>query len=145
MRAAMKQAQKALAQGDIPVGCVIVEKGKIIARGYNLREVKNDPTAHAEIIALKKAGRKLGGWRLNNATVYVTCEPCPMCAGALVLARVKRVVYGCKDLKAGALDSLYKLGRDSRLNHHFEVTAGVLEAECQALLSGFFKKLRAGL
>ena len=145
MRAALREGAKAAAKGDIPVGCVIVSGGKIIARGHNLREVKNDPTAHAEIIALRKAGRKLDSWRLNEATLYVTCEPCPMCAGALVLARVQRVVYGCKDAKAGAVESLYNIGRDSRLNHNFEVSAGVLEDECRAQLSGFFKKLRGRL
>jgi tRNA(adenine34) deaminase len=145
MRAALREGAKAAAKGDIPVGCVIVSGGKIIARGHNLREVKNDPTAHAEIIALRKAGRKLDSWRLNEATLYVTCEPCPMCAGALVLARVKRVVYGCKDAKAGAVESLYNIGRDSRLNRNFEVSAGVLASECQSQLSGFFKKLRGRL
>jgi tRNA(adenine34) deaminase len=145
MAAALKEAQKAADKGEIPVGCVVVLDGKIIGRGHNLRESKNDPTAHAEIVALRKAGKKTGSWRLGEAEVYVSCEPCPMCAGALVLARVKRVVYGCKDLKAGATDSLYQIGRDSRLNHRFEVTAGVSEQECKQMLSGFFKKVRSGL
>jgi len=145
MAAAIKEADKAAAKGEIPVGCVIVADGKIIARGHNLRESRNDPTAHAEVVALRKAGKKIKGWRLNGSTVYVSCEPCPMCAGALVLSRVKRVVFGCKDPKAGAMESLYEIGRDHRLNHQFEVLGGVLEKECQAQLSGFFKKARSGL
>jgi len=145
MRAAVREAEKALAKGDIPVGCVIVQDGKIIARGHNLREIKNDPAGHAEIIALRKAGHKLQSWRLNEAEVFITCEPCAMCAGALVLARVRRVVYGCPDLKAGAVETLFAIGRDSRLNHQFEVKSGVLEKECQEQLSRFFKKLRAKL
>ena len=145
MRAAMREAEKAVSKGDIPVGCVIVRDNRIIARGHNLREVKNDPTAHAEIIALRKAGKKLEDWRLNEVEVYVTCEPCAMCAGALVLARVKRVVYGCKDSKAGAVSSLFNIGLDPRLNHRFEVESGVLESECRAQLSSFFKKLRTRL
>lgn len=145
MTAALKESEKAAAKGEIPVGCVIVLEGKIIARGHNLRESKNDPTAHAEVVALRKAGKKTGSWRLTGATVYVSCEPCPMCAGALVLARVKRVVFGCKDPKAGALESLYQVGQDQRLNHQFEVAGGMLERECRAQLSGFFKKARSGL
>jgi len=143
MALAVAEAEKAVSKGDLPVGCVIVRDGRIIARGHNLREVKNDPTAHAEIIALRKAGQKLKSWRLSEATVYVSCEPCAMCAGALVLARVKRVVYGCKDKKAGAVDTLFQIGRDPRLNHRFLVRSGVLEERCQAQLSRFFKKLRA--
>jgi tRNA(adenine34) deaminase len=145
MAAALRQAEKALARGDIPVGCVIVQDGKIIARGHNLRELKNDPTAHAEIVALRKAGRKLGSWRLNQAEVFVTCEPCAMCAGALVLARVRRVVYGCRDPKAGAVDTFFGIGRSPKLNHRFEVKSGVMEEQCQEQLSRFFKKLRAKL
>ena len=139
---AVREAGKAVAKGDTPVGCVIVQDGRVIARGHNLRQLKSDPTAHAEIIALRKAGKKLGDWRLTSATAYVSCEPCAMCAGALVLARVKRVVYGCKDKKAGAVDSLFKVGQDPRLNHRFEVRSGVLERECGAQLSRFFRKLR---
>jgi len=142
MRMALREADQAGAKGEVPVGCVIVVEGKIVARGHNLREAKNDPTAHAEMVALRKAGKKLGSWRLDQAEVYVTCEPCAMCAGALVLARVKKVVYGCKDPKAGALHTLYRIGRDGKLNHQFEVRSGVLERECREKLSGFFKKLR---
>lgn len=145
MRMALKEAEKAGLKGEVPVGCVIVMDGRVIARGHNLRESKNDPVAHAEIVALRRAGRKLGSWRLERAIVYVSCEPCAMCAGALVLARVKKVVYGCKDLKAGAVHSVYGIGTDGLLNHRFEVEAGVLEGECQLLLSRFFKKLRKKL
>jgi len=145
MAAAIKEADKAAAKGEIPVGCVIVLNGKIIGRGHNLRESKNDPTAHAEVVALRKAGARIKSWRLNDAVVYVSCEPCAMCAGALVLSRVKRVVFGCKDPKAGAMESLFEIGRDQRLNHQFEVLSGVLEKECQAQLSGFFKKARSRL
>ena len=142
MELALKEAKKAGVKGEVPIGCVIVIDGKVIARGHNLRESKNDPSGHAEIIALRGAGKKLKTWRLDKAVAYVTCEPCPMCAGALVLARVKRVVYGCADGKAGAVETLYRIGRDQRLNHTFEVKAGVREKECQELLSKFFKKLR---
>jgi len=145
MAAAVREADKAAAKGEIPVGCVIVVDGKIIGRGHNLRESKNDPCAHAEVVALRKAGARTRSWRLIDATVYVSCEPCAMCAGALVLSRVKRVVFGCKDPKAGALESLFLIGRDQRLNHQFEVMGGVLEKECRARLSGFFKKARSGL
>jgi tRNA(adenine34) deaminase len=145
MRRALKQADKAAARGEVPVGCVIVIGDKVVARGHNLKETRNDPTAHAEIVALRKAGKKRGSWRLDQATVYVTCEPCPMCAGALVWARVKRVVYGCRDPKAGAIDTFYGVGKDPRLNHRFEVASGVLEKECQGRLSGFFKKIRTEL
>jgi len=142
MEIALKEAKKAGAKGEVPIGCVIVVDGKVIARGHNLRESKSDPSAHAEIIALRRAGKKLKTWRLDSAIVYVTCEPCPMCAGALVLARVKRVVYGCSDAKAGAVKTLYQIGKDKRLNHTFELSAGVKEKEAQELLSIFFKSLR---
>ena len=145
MGRALKEADKAAARGEVPVGCVIVIGDKVVARGHNLKETRNDPTAHAEIVALRKAGKKLGSWRLEKATVYVTCEPCAMCAGALVWARVKRVVYGCQDPKAGAIDTFYGVGKDPRLNHRFEVKSGVLEKECQGRLSGFFKKIRTKL
>ena len=142
MQAALRQADRAAALGEVPIGAVVAVGGKIAGRGHNLRESRNDPTAHAEIIALRQAARKLKSWRLPEATIYVTCEPCPMCAGALVLARVKRVVYGCADPKAGAARTLYRLLEDQRLNHRAEVMAGVLEAECQERLSRFFFKLR---
>ena len=119
------------------------QEGRIVGRGYNLRETQGDPTAHAEIIALREAARLLGTWRLADTTMYVTIEPCPMCAGALVLARVAHLVYGAPDPKGGGVDSLYKIGQDGLLNHTFTVTGGVLEEECAQLLRDFFRRLRA--
>ena len=142
MQEALREARKALRKREVPVGAVVVIDGRIVARGHNERESKSDPTAHAEIIALRKAGRRLKDWRLSRATVYVTCEPCAMCAGAMVLARVSRLVYGCKDEKAGAVDTLFGICRDSRLNHRLEVTYGVMEDECRDILQEFFQKLR---
>jgi tRNA(adenine34) deaminase len=143
MREAMSEADEAAAANDVPVGALVVDAaGRIVGRGRNRREADQDPTAHAEIIALRHAAATLGHWRLEGATVYVTLEPCPMCAGALVNARVARVVYGCTDPKAGAVDTLFTIGRDARLNHRFVVTPGVLGEECAAQLRGFFAKLR---
>ncbi len=144
MREAMREAEGAAEAGDVPVGAVVVDAaGVIVARGRNRREAEQDPTAHAEVDALRRAAAALGHWRLEGATVYATLEPCPMCAGALVNARVARVVYGCPDPKAGAVDTLFTIGRDGRLNHRFEVTAGVLSEACAALLKAFFARLRA--
>lgn len=143
MKEALKEAQKAAAKGEVPIGAVVVREGKIIGRGHNLRESLNDPTAHAEIIAIKKAARKFKNWRLNGCTLYVTVEPCLMCAGAIVLARLEKVVYGAKDPKAGAVSSLYEVLDDRRLNHRVkEVKGGILEEECAAILKEFFKDLR---
>jgi tRNA(adenine34) deaminase len=142
MRQAVALAREAMALGEVPVGAVVVQDRRIIAQGYNLRETLNDPTAHAERIALSLAGRSLGSWRLDGCTLYVTLEPCPMCAGAIVQGRVARVVYGAVDPKAGACDSLYRLVADPRLNHRALVTAGVLAEECGALLSQFFQERR---
>lgn len=142
MREALAEAALAQAAGDVPVGCVLVCEGRIVGRGHNLREQSQDPTAHAEIIALRAAAEVLGSWRLEAASVFVTLEPCAMCAGALVNARVERVVYGCDDPKAGALRSLYRLGEDARLNHRYEVVPGVLRDECASMLSGFFAAIR---
>jgi tRNA(adenine34) deaminase len=143
MRAALAEAEAAGAAGDVPVGAVVVGPGgTIIARGRNRREQDQDPTAHAEVDALRLAARQAGAWRLEGATVYATLEPCPMCAGALVNARVARVVYGCTDPKAGAIDTLFAIGRDVRLNHRFEVASGVLAVECAALLRAFFASRR---
>jgi tRNA(adenine34) deaminase len=142
MQAALRQADQAAARGEVPIGAVVVAGGKIVGRGHNLRESRNDPTAHAEMIALRQAARKLKSWRLEGAAMFVTCEPCPMCAGALVLARVKRLVYGCDDPKAGAVRSLYRLLEDPRLNHRLEVVSGLCETECQERLRGFFSTLR---
>jgi len=142
MREALAEAAEAEAAGEVPVGAILVKDGAIVGRGHNLRERAQDPTAHAELIAVRGAAARLRTWRLSGATVYVTLEPCPMCAGALVNARVDRVVYGATDPKAGATETLYEIGRDDRLNHRFEVTSGVLADECGAALTAFFQRIR---
>ena len=142
MHLALAEAAKAAAIGETPIGAVLVIDGEVIAAAHNMRETWQDPTAHAESIVLREAAARLGRWRLSDATVYVTLEPCLMCAGALVLARIGRLVYGCRDPKAGALGSVYDVVRDNRLNHVYRITPGVLEEECSAVLSGFFEKLR---
>ncbi|PKL50897.1 MAG: tRNA adenosine(34) deaminase TadA [Planctomycetes bacterium HGW-Planctomycetes-1] len=142
MRAAIDQANIALENDDVPVGAVIVCENKIIAKGYNQRQQLNDPTAHAEIIALTAAAEHIGHWRLLNCTIYVTLEPCPMCAGALVLARINRLVFGCDDPKTGACGSLYNIVQDNRLNHRLEITKGVLADDCSKLLQDFFSVKR---
>src|SRR5690349_4240542 len=143
MRVALREADAAAAVGDVPVGAVVVDAtGTLLAVGRNGREADHDPTGHAEIYALRRAAAALGHWRLEGTTVYVTLEPCPMCAGALVNARVARVVYGCGDPKAGAVDTLFTIGQDARLNHRFEVTSGVLATEATALLRAFFAARR---
>ena len=142
MAEALIEARAAAATGEVPVGCVIVSDGRVIGRGHNLREAECDPTAHAEIMALREAARSVGFWRVTPAVCYVTCEPCPMCAGALVNARVDRLVYGCTDPKAGACGTLYDIPRDGRLNHRMEVTAGVMEQQCASLLQEFFRERR---
>jgi len=142
MRMAVEAAKIAEENGDVPIGAVIVKDGKIIGRAYNQREQLQDPTAHAEIIALTQAAAAVENWHLNGCTIYVTLEPCPMCAGALVLSRMDRLVYGCDDPKTGAVKSLYNIVQDSRLNHRVEVTSGVLADECSALLTEFFQKRR---
>ena len=143
MRAALALAERAAAQGEVPVGCVIVKGDAVVGSGHNLRETDGDPTAHAEMIAIRAAASTVGDFRLTGCTAYVTLEPCPMCAGALVHARVDRVVYGCTDPKAGAVDTLFSIGRDARLNHVFEVRGGVLAEESAGLLRAFFESLRA--
>jgi tRNA(adenine34) deaminase len=142
MRAALDEARAAAAAGDVPVGAVLVDGGTIVARGRNRREVDHDPTAHAEIVALRAAARQKASWRLLGATLYVTLEPCAMCAGALVSARVARVVFGCTDPKAGAVATLFEIGRDPRLNHRFEVSGGVLGDACADELRAFFRERR---
>jgi len=142
IRAAIEQAKIAEDNGDVPIGAVIVHQNRIIAKGYNQREQSQDPTAHAEIIALTAAAAEMGSWRLNGCTMYVTLEPCCMCAGALVLSRIDRLVYGCDDHKAGACKSLYNIVQDERLNHRLEVTTGVSEQECSELLQDFFERRR---
>ena len=142
MREALAVARAAAAVGEVPIGAVVVRDGEIVARAHNRRELDQDPSAHAEFAALCAAARSLGRWRLSDCTVYVTLEPCCMCAGLMVNARVGRCVYGAADAKAGALGSLYDLNADSRLNHRFNVTAGVLADECRELLSSYFGGLR---
>ena len=143
MELALAEADRAGAAGEVPVGCIIVdESGVELGRGGNVRETLQDPTAHAEIVALRAAAARLGSWRLSGATVYVTLEPCPMCAGALVNARVARLVYGCDDPKAGAVRTLYTLCEDPRLNHRLSVTPGILADDCAELLRAFFRERR---
>ncbi|MEO8877635.1 MAG: tRNA adenosine(34) deaminase TadA [Polyangiaceae bacterium] len=144
MREAIAEAKLAGAHGDVPIGCVLVDAaGAVIARAHNEREKTKDPTAHAEIVALREASKKIGSWRLEGVTAIVTLEPCAMCAGALMHARVARVVYGCDDPKGGAVTTLFAIGQDPRLNHRFQVTRGILESECAGLLKEFFAGLRA--
>jgi tRNA(adenine34) deaminase len=142
MRIAIEQAKIAEENGDVPIGAVIVYKNQIIAKAYNQREQLQDPTAHAEIIALTQAAAARQNWHLNGCTMYVTLEPCPMCAGALVLARMDSLVYGCDDPKTGACKSLYNIVTDGRLNHRLEVTSGVLQEQCREQLQGFFARRR---
>jgi tRNA(adenine34) deaminase len=143
MRTALALADDAAALREVPVGCVVVDRdGSELGRGQNARESLADPTAHAEMIAVRAAAQRAGSWRLEGATAYVTLEPCAMCAGALVLARVAKVVYGCTDPKAGALSTLFTIGSDPRLNHRFEVVGGVLADECADRLQRFFAALR---
>jgi tRNA(adenine34) deaminase len=145
MRLALEEAEAAAALGEVPVGCVVVDAhGRVLGKGRNGRETLVDPTAHAEITGLREAAARSLSWRLEGATAYVTLEPCAMCAGALVNARVGRLVYGCADPKAGAVDTMFGIGRDPRLNHRFDVVAGVLEEECAAVLRSFFARLRSG-
>ena len=144
MNEALREADAAAEALDVPVGCVIVDaQGLEIGRGRNRRELDRDPTAHAEIIALRQAAARLNCWRLDGCTVYVTLEPCPMCAGALVNARIARLVYGARDPKAGAVQSAFFIGNGAELNHRFDVNGGVAEAECIARLQTFFARLRA--
>ncbi len=142
MGLAIDEAHAAPRHGDVPVGALVVVDGRVIASRHNERELSGDPTAHAELLAVRDAASSLGSWRLEGATVVVTLEPCPMCAGALQQARVARVVYGAADMKAGACGSLYNLGADPRLNHEFEVQHGVRAEECATLLSEFFADRR---
>ena len=142
MKEALRQAQKAYALGEVPIGCVIVHEGKIIGRGYNRRNTDKNTLAHAEITAINKASKKIGDWRLEECTLYVTLEPCQMCAGAIVQARMKRVVIGSMNPKAGCAGSILNLLEMDQFNHQVEVERGVLQEECSTLLSGFFKDLR---
>ncbi len=143
MRRALALARAAAARGDVPVGALVVQGGRVVGEGANRREVDADPVAHAEVVALREACRAAGRWRVDGATLYVTLEPCPMCAGALVNARVGRLVYGAPDPKAGAARSLYRICDDGRLNHRMEVVSGVLAEPCAAVLRTFFRAARA--
>jgi tRNA(adenine34) deaminase len=142
MRTALAAAEQAASIGEVPVGAVVVVRGEVIAVAHNQRETKNDPTAHAEIVAMRAAAAALNSWRLVDADLYVTMEPCPMCAGAIVNARVRRLIYGCDDPKAGAVRTLFQLLDDQRLNHRVEVMPGVLAPESSGLLKSFFSRLR---
>jgi tRNA(adenine34) deaminase len=142
MRLALREAERALGHDDVPVGCVIAHEGEVLAAVPNERELRNDPTAHCEILALREAAGKLGSWRLDSTVMYVTLEPCPMCAGAIVLARVPRVVYGAEDPKAGAAGSVLDVLGEPQLNHRPEVAAGLLAAEAGELLQAFFAERR---
>ncbi|HSL85013.1 MAG TPA: tRNA adenosine(34) deaminase TadA [Thermoanaerobaculia bacterium] len=142
MRTALAEAEAAAALGEVPVGAVLVRADEVVGRGHNRREIDQDPLAHAELLAVREAARRLGSWRLVGCTMYVTLEPCAMCAGALVNSRVERLVFGAWDPKAGYCGSLGDLARDPRLNHRLEVEGGVLAEECGRLLSSFFEELR---
>ena len=142
MREALKEAQKAYDQEEVPIGAVVVLNGEIIGRGHNLREKEQDATLHAEIKAIRQANQHLGSWRLEDCELFVTLEPCPMCSGAMILARMKKVVFGAFDPKAGTAGTFMNLLQDSRFNHQVEVEQGVLEEECQKILRSFFKGLR---
>lgn len=142
MKEALKQAKRAYALGEVPIGCVIVHEGKIIGRGYNRRNTDKSTLAHAEITAIRKAGRIIGDWRLEDCTIYITLEPCQMCAGAIIQARIPEVVMGCMNPKAGCGGSVLNILKDPRFNHQASVTRGVLEQECSGLLKLFFTELR---
>lgn len=142
MEAALEEARKAMAMGEVPVGAVVVKDGQILGRGHNLTESSKDPTAHAEMIAIREAAAALGGWRLMGCTLYVTVEPCAMCAGALVWSRMEKLTIGTMDPKSGACGSIYNIPADNRLNHQVQVETGILREECEGLMKEFFRKLR---
>jgi tRNA(adenine34) deaminase len=144
MQAALDEALQAKVRGEVPIGAVIVLNNEIIGRGHNLRETGEDPTAHAEMQAIRQAAAATGHWRLLETTLYVTLEPCVMCMGAIILARIPRLVFACRDPRAGASGSIYDFSQDERFNHRVAVSEGVLGEECSELLSGFFRELRAG-
>ncbi|MCE9625246.1 MAG: tRNA adenosine(34) deaminase TadA [Deltaproteobacteria bacterium] len=142
MKSALSLARRAEAKGEVPIGALVVTEGKIVGRGYNLRETRHRPTAHAELLAIESAARKLGRWRLENSVLYVTLEPCLMCWGAIVLARIPKVIFGAKDPKAGVCGSILSLHEEHRFNHHPKVSGGLMDAACGKILSDFFKRLR---
>lgn len=142
MKEALKEAQTAYKKGEIPIGAVVEKDGIIVGRGHNLTETLKDPTAHAEMLALREAAKTLGGWRLPQCSLYVTCEPCAMCAGALVWARIKKVYIGTMDPKAGACGSVFNIIQEEKLNHFVEIEAGIMERECSDIIKAFFRELR---
>jgi len=142
MTLALQEAQKAFQLGEVPIGAVVVRREKVIAMAHNLRETNKSATAHAELLAIEEACRVAGGWRLTDTTLYVTVEPCPMCAGAILQARIQRVVFGALDPKAGACGSLLNILQDPRFNHQVDIVAGVLEEDCKAIMKDFFRQLR---
>lgn len=142
MKEALAEAKKAAAAGEVPVGAVIVKDGEIIGRGHNETETAKDPTAHAEMIAIRQAAKNLGGWRLTGCTMYVTTEPCSMCAGAIVWSRISRLFIGTMDSKSGACGSVFNIPQESRLNHFVEIETGLMQEECSSLMKSFFKELR---
>lgn len=142
MKEAVRQARKAYAIGEVPIGCVIVYEEKIIGRGYNRRTIDKNPLAHAEMIAIKKASKKMGDWRLEDCTMYVTLEPCQMCSGAVVQSRMKKVVVGCMNPKAGCAGSILNILQNPQFNHQVELETGVLEEECSQMMKEFFRELR---
>ena len=142
MKEALKEAKKAYKREEVPIGAIIVKNGEIIAKAYNLKEIKHDTTEHAEIRAIKKASKKLGAWRLSDCEMYTTLEPCPMCAGAIIQARIEKVYIGAMDEKTGACGSVLNLFKDHKFNHEVEAEYGVLEKECKTILQEFFKELR---
>ncbi len=142
MREALKEAHRAGRKAEVPIGAVAVKNGKIVCRAHNVREQTQNPLGHAELLLVGKLSKKLKSWRLDDITIYVTCEPCLMCAGAMLQARIPRVVYGCADPKAGAMGTLYDVSHDPRLNHSMEVKSGVLESDCREALNDFFRALR---
>lgn len=144
MRMALDQAVLAQALGEVPIGAVLVQDGHIVAQAHNAREAWQDPTAHAEVVAIREAAKRLGTWRLTGAVLYVTLEPCAMCVGAMILSRIDHLVFGAMDPKAGACGSVFNIPEERHLNHQVEVVRGVMEQECQELLQGFFRSLRTG-
>lgn len=142
MKEALAEAKKAAAAGEVPVGAVIVKEGEIIGRGHNETETAKDPTAHAEMIAIRQAAKNLGGWRLTGCTMYVTTEPCSMCAGAIVWSRISMLFIGTMDPKSGACGSVFNIPQESRLNHFVEIETGLMQEECSSLMKSFFKELR---
>lgn len=144
MKAALEEARSAFVKGEVPIGAVVVRDDAVFTRAHNLREISQDPTAHAELLAIKEAAKKVGSWRLTDATLYVTLEPCIMCVGAILLARIPTLVFGARDEKAGAAGSLYDIPKDKRLSHRMTVIGGILDKDCAGILTDFFKRLRSG-